>query len=409
MWASIRAAFDMFRTQKIRFLLTVSGIVVGVASLVIMASILEVGQNVLRESSAQATDDDVITASNDWRALQNHPDAKRLTHQDQEAIARSTLLPAGSKVTAAYGMSDRKAQYKNKDYTPFTIGIGKDSLEVFKLRVAKGRPFAASEYVDTPRIVIVGADALDGKVEPGDTLRVEGQPYTVVGVLEKKPEMGPGGPWSWNQRILFPEKTFQLNFDPSRRPSSIVVRVAIPPEIEGLVKDYVLATRTVIDGILMRDRTVKSYELAGVSDDSSTEELVMFTIKALLYLTTVFSMIVGGINIMNIMLVTVVERTREIGLRRAIGATQRDILSQFLSETLAITMVGAAIGLGGALFLLGVGSWAVTKWVTPWPFQLEPWSVALALVFSSAIGLTFGLYPAWRASKLDPVEALRYE
>jgi putative ABC transport system permease protein len=135
----------------------------------------------------------------------------------------------------------------------------------------------------------------------------------------------------------------------------------------------------------------------------------MLTIRALLYLTTLFSMIVGGINIMNIMLVTVAERTKEIGVRRAIGASQRDILRQFVSETLAVTVLGAIIGLGVALMLLGAGTAALNQWVTEWPFHVEGWSVGLSISFSVFIGLIFGLYPAWRASKLDPVEALRTE
>lgn len=409
MWATFLSTLDLFRTQKIRFFLTVSGIVVGVASLVIMASLLEVGQAILQQSSAEASGDDVITVQNDWRSNQNHPDAKRLTHADQEAIAASTLLPEGSKVTATYGMRDRPARFDGKDYTPMTIGIGKDTLGVYNLSVVKGREFTDSDDAEARKVVILGAEALDSKPQPGDVVRVEGQPYTVVGILAKKAEMGPGGPWSWNQRILFPETTYRLNFDPSRRPSNIVVKVATPPQYTGLVKDFVLATRGVLDAILMRNRTVKSYEFSGVSDDSGTEALIMQTIQALLYLTTLFSMIVGGINIMNIMLVTVVERTREIGLRRAVGASRNDILRQFLSETLMITLVGAVMGLTLALVTLGIGSWALTKWLTPWPFQVELWSVGLSIGFSSAIGIIFGLYPAWRASQLDPVEALRSE
>lgn len=404
---SLGATIELFRTQKVRFMLTVSGIVVGVASLVVMASLLEVGQGILRSTSAEATGDDVITVANDWNVMQNNPDAERLRHRDQVAIDDSTLLSEGTTVTATYGMRDRQAQFKEKDYNPFTIGIGPETLGVYNLKVEKGRDLSPGDFDEARKVVLLGAKALDGLPEPGDQIRVEGQPYTVVGILAEKADMGPGGPWSWNQRILFPERTYRLNFDPSRRPSNIVVKVAPPPQFVGLIKDYALASRNVLDAILMQNRTVKSWEFEGVTDDSSTEVLIVKTIKALLYLTTFFSMVVGGINIMNIMLVTVVERTREIGLRRAVGATRADILQQFIAETVMITLFGAVIGLGLALGGLVVGSWALTKWVTAWPFEVELWSVFLGLGFSSAIGLTFGIYPAWRASRLDPVEALR--
>lgn len=409
MWEALRSTFEMFRAQKVRFALTVSGIVVGVGSLVIMASFLQVGKVVLQQSSTEASGDDIITIRNDWDARMNNPDARILDAHDKEAIDRSTLLSDTTKTTATYGMRDRKVTYEGEDYTPFTIGIGEDTLPVYNLSVAKGRTFGEGDYADARRVVIVGAQALNGKVEPGDTLRVEGKPFLVIGVLAEKAEMGPGGNWSWNKRILFPARTYAINFDPTGRPSNIVVKVGLPAEFTGLMKDYVLATRTVLDTILMRNRTVKSYEIEAVSDDSSTEALILQVIEGLLYLTTVFSMIVGGINIMNIMLVTVTERTREIGLRRAVGATQGAILRQFLGETLAITLVGAVIGLGGALVILGIGSLAMTKWVAEWPFHVEPWSVVIGVLFSAGIGFVFGMYPAWRASRLDPVEALRFE
>ncbi len=407
MWAALRATIETFRSEKLRFFLTVSGIIVGVGSLVIMASFLEVGQNILQETSAQATGDDVITVSNDWRQMNEHPDVRRLDQRDQDALAASTLLSEGTRVTATYGMTNRKAVYKTKEYEPFTIGVGAEAFEVYKLRIARGRLFSAEDYAGSPRVVIVGALALDGKVEVGDPLRVQGRPYTVIGVLEEKADMGPGGPWSWNQRLMFPERTYRLDFDATRRPTNIVVKVALPVGFDGVVKDFMLASQTIVDNVLMRNRTVKTYELEGVSSDDSTEMLILDTIRALLYLTTIFSMVVGGINIMNIMLVTVVERTREIGLRRALGATRGLILQQFLAETLMITLVGAVIGVVGALGVLAVGSWALTEWVTEWPFWVEPWSVVTGVLFSSVIGLGFGVYPAWRASRLDPVEALR--
>jgi putative ABC transport system permease protein len=407
--AHLRTALDLFRTQKVRFLLTVSGIVVGVASLVLMASLLEIGGRTLARASGQATGDDVITVSDDWDAISNNPDAKRIDSDDRRALAESKLLPGGTTVTATYGMDVHQATHEGNRFDAFTIGLGPEAFGVYQIEIARGRPFVASEYEGARRVAIVGSKVRDGAVSPGDTIRVEGSPYTVVGVMDEKPEMGPGGLWSWNNRILLPARTYTLSFDPSERPSDIVVKVTPPDSYEGMLKDYVLGVRDVVSIVLMRGRTTQSFALGGVEDSSGTEALVLATIRALLYLTTVFSMLVGAINIMNIMLVTVTERTREIGVRRALGATRSDIVGQFLAETVAVTMVGALVGLVLAFGLLGLATLALDHWVGSWPFHVEAWSVAAAIVLSSVIGVGFGLYPAWIASRLDPVEALRFE
>ena len=135
--------------------------------------------------------------------------------------------------------------------------------------------------------------------------------------------MGPGGPWSWNNRILFPARTYNLSFDPSERPSNIVVKVTPPDGYEGMLKDYVLGVRDVVSTILMRGRKTQSFELGGVEDNSGTEALVFATIHALLYLTTLFSMLVGAINIMNIMLVTVTSGRARSACARAGRHAQR--------------------------------------------------------------------------------------
>jgi putative ABC transport system permease protein len=403
----IRNAWHLFRSQKIRFVLTISGVVVGVGSLVVLASLLEVGQGILERASTQATGDDVLTVSDDWQVTHDNPDARRLERADQQALSRSSLLSEGTQVTATYGLQSRNAQFEGEDFTPATLGVEAGALDVHNLHVGVGRYFSADEFASGRRVVIAGAKVLDGRLEPGHTVRVEGSPFVVVGVLEEKPEMGPGGDWDWNNRLLFPANTYRIALDPSRQPENIIVKVVPPAAFEGAMKDYMTATRAVIDVILMEDRTVQSYQFEGAGKDSGTGDVIVATIEVLLYLTTVFSMIVGGINIMNIMLVTVVERTREIGLRRALGARKSDILRQFVAEAVMVTLIGALVGVGGALAVLAGASLALTEWVTAWPFRVEPWSLVLGVLFSSVIGLVFGVYPAWRASRLDPVEALR--
>ncbi|MEQ1570438.1 MAG: ABC transporter permease [Myxococcota bacterium] len=408
MWFAFLTAWDLFRNQKLRFLLTVSGVVVGTGSLVVMASLLSVGKDVLRRSSAEATGDDVVTVQSDWDVVMDNPDARGVEQEDFHHLRDSTLLPDRS-VTAEYGPENKRVVVDGDELTPFAMGIGPEVFEVRNLPVGRGRAFVEDEYRERRRVVIVGAQFHEGDIDPGDVIRVEGVPFVVVGVLAEKAEMGPGGSWSWNQRLLFPSTTWRTNFDSQGDPRTIAVRIRPPLTYDGPLKDFVLGARDLMDVVMAQDRTVKSWRFEGVSDASSTEALIFRTIEALLYLTTVFSMVVGGINIMNIMLVTVVERTREIGTRRALGASRADVMRQFVAETVMVAMIGSAIGLAGAFALVAAGSFALTQWVTEWPLRFEAWAVVGGVVFSCGIGLVFGLYPAWRASRLDPVEALRYE
>jgi len=406
---ALRAALVLFRTQKFRFLLTVSGILVGVASLVLLAGLLDVGKGVLAQASSTALGDDTLTVENDWRKTMDNPDAKRLTHEDQLAIQESTALSPGTLVTGAYGMRHRKSTFNKEEFEPLTLGVEQTAFKVYGLEIDRGRTFVSREYDNASRVAVVGSAVLEGRLQPGDVVRIEGVPYQIMGIMKAKPTVGPGDDWGWNNRILIPSVSYRMDFDPSRRPSNIVVKVATPAGYTGPIKDYVLSVRGILDSILIRGRTVKSWEYEGVGESDSTEAIVLMTIQVLIYMTAIFSMLVGGINIMNIMLVTVAERTREIGVRRALGATRKDILKQFVSETLAVTCIGAALGLVVAVVLLGVASAALTQWVTPWPFRVVPWSLLASVGSSLLVGTAFGLYPAWRASRLDPVEALRFE
>jgi putative ABC transport system permease protein len=262
-------------------------------------------------------------------------------------------------------------------------------------------------------VAIAGYEVLTdaGGVKPGETVRVDGKPFVIVGTLEHKMQMehGEGFGGGWNSRLLIPERLYNLEFNINRRPSQIVAKIRPPPEYGGLLRDYVVGSRELMRKILMERREHETFKFGGVSESNESEQTVLMAIKALTLLTTVFSMIVGGINIMNIMLVTVAERTREIGIRRALGATRADILRQFLAETLAVTAIGAGVGILGAIALLAIASRLLTEHVAPWPFYVDAPSVIGAFTGSVAISLVFGLLPAGRAARLAPVEALRQE
>lgn len=410
MFRMLRFVWDMFVSHKVRFLLTISGVVVGVASLVTLASLLHVGEGILRATSMQASGEDIVNVSNDWRARQKYPNEKRLDSADLENLQRSSLL-TDTQYSAVYGMGPAKIVVGAETLDARGVGVDQPAFEVHDLKFAAGRPFNPDEYVVATRVAVVGSRVKEKLpvIEVGTSITVNGVILQVVGIMEKRPQMGPGEEWSWNNRVIVPARTYNLYFSAERRPNTIVGKVSPPATWEGVLEQYVGGVRQITRLVLMTRRSYDIFDLGNSKEEGGTEQIIFLTIKILIFLTTVFSMLVGGINIMNIMLVTVTERTREIGIRRALGATRRDILRQFLAETLGVTLTGAAIGTLGALGALWLASVLLTKFFQPWPFYVATWSLGLGLGFSMVIGIVFGLSPAVRASRLDPVEALRYE
>ena len=242
----------------------------------------------------------------------------------------------------------------------------------------------------------------------GVELSIEGQTWTVVGVLKNKPLLGGAGDgtWMWNRKVMVPQTTFDAVFVPDHRRGRVFVRLGGLGELAkrmGLMEGVVKGT------LMRRHLGVQNFKVEGEEGDANQERLILAVIKLLLLGTGLLSLFVGGINIMNIMLVTVTERTREIGVRRAIGASPRQVMMQFLLEAALIAITGGLIGVFGGLFL----SWALAALLThalgQWNLHIETWSIVLGLGLSLSTGILFGLFPAWRAARLDPVEALRYE
>ena len=311
------SALWLARAQKVRFLLTTSGVVVGVASLVTIASLLHVAEGVLANASSQAKGDDLVVVENDWQKLWRDPAARSLDHDDVEDLTASPLL-GGAEVTALGALKDLTAQRGDRTFTVKGMAAPPTVWSTYDLPLAAGRVFTDDDDRHARDVVVVGAEVDDGRVAVGDELRVSGRTVKVIGVLAHKPQMGPGGPWDWNHRVLFPERTFRISVVPNDKVSTIAIRRPAPPDFAGELAAFQRETRSLVDVILSRNRDVRSFEFEGGDQEDGTGDLIATIVELLLYLTTAFSMVVGGINIMNIMLVTVTERTREIGVRRAL-------------------------------------------------------------------------------------------
>jgi len=388
--------------NKLRSGLTMLGVIIGVASVIAMSSIVEGGKHLTVEMIEKmgthllSVRPKVLDES-ERRMFSGR--SKGLRKGDIDLIRE--MVPHVREMTPVVNVTAR-LRYEDHDYSGMIEGVAESYHLIRNHDVAHGR-FLTHEDMETfGKVIVLGrevATKLFGQADPlGKDIQVDRQRFVVIGVLAEK---GSLHGINYDQTILAPVTTMMKLFKGNDALNSLIVKVD--------ARHNMKKTEQLIRALLLRQHDeVEDFTIRSQDELLRNTEMIIFAFQVILGGTAALALLVGGIGIMNIMLVTVTERTGEIGLRKAIGASRRAILLQFLIESVTISVIGASIGVGfGTLLGLGFGALA-DRAITGWRAVILPESVFLGFFFAIAVGVLFGLYPAYKASRLEPAEALRY-
>jgi putative ABC transport system permease protein len=395
-------ALDALRVNKLRSMLTMLGVIIGVAAVIAMLALGTGAQKAVNEriASLGTTLVTVVPGQVFTGGIASATDRARLEMEDAQA-----LRDRGASFVAVQPEMGRSmaVQFRQTNTNTQIVGSSPNYLEVRKYTLGTGRMFDQGDDEGRKRVAVVGATTATnlglGEALVGQEIRIAGNSFEVIGVLAPK-----GGATGFNDpddQIVIPINTarFRLFGRPDLRSINVVAR----SEAE------IPATMAEIQKIMRREHRLlpgrpDDFEIRNQADFLSTlgETTKVFT--ALLAGIAAVSLLVGGIGIMNIMLVSVTERTREVGIRKALGATRKTVLMQFLIEAVVLCLLGGMIGI-----LLGVGIAWTLKSLLQWNTTVSLASVLLAFIFSAGVGVLFGVWPARRAASLDPIQSLRYE
>jgi len=404
--ASLRIALRALMVNKMRSTLTMLGIIIGVGAVIAMIAvgsgakqriadqIASMGSNLLMVMSGSSTSGGIRFGSGT---------VPTLTVDDAKAILSE--IPS-VKYVAPTLMGVAQVVYGNQNWSTSIVGTTPEMLDIREWPVALGRPFSQQDVDGATKVCLLGMTVVEnlfGGIEPiGQIVRIKKVPFTVIGVLSYKGQTTFGQ--DQDDTIFVPLTTAQKRLFGMQFPGMvrmISVQAKGPEVMEEAEKEInaILRQRHRIQPNQDNDFTVRNLtELMATAEQSAS------VMSLLLGAIASISLIVGGIGIMNIMLVSVTERTREIGIRIAVGAKGRDILLQFLIESLVLSLIGGIVGIG-----IGVAGTLILSSFTQWPTLFSIKAILLAFLFSSLVGVFFGFYPARKASLLNPIEALRYE
>ncbi len=403
---SLRIAVRALRTNKMRSFLTMLGIIIGIASVIAMVAIGSGASKVISEQISSMGSNMLLVLPGSLTSggiRLGSGSIPSLTYDDAYAI--QTQCPAVA-IAAPLVRGGAQLVYGNMNWSTAVLGVTPEYLVIRDWPVSSGRNFSQSDVDGATKNCLLGQTVVEnlfGSEDPlGKVIRIKKVPFKVIGILDRKGQSPQGS--DQDDIVYVPIKAAQRKLLGSQFPNtvnSIMVQARSEEDLSRAEEQVteLLTQRHRIGPGRDADFTVRNLtEILSVREESSK------AMSLLLGAVASISLIVGGIGIMNIMLVSVTERTREIGIRMAIGAKQRDILMQFLTEAVLLTFIGGIMGM-----LVGVAGAKLVSAFFDWPTLVSFNAIAMAIGFSGAVGIFFGFYPARKAASLNPIDALRYE
>lgn len=409
----IKTAVSGLRAHKSRSALTILGIIIGIMSIILIMAIGEGAENLIVSQVQGMGSKTIVVIPGREPKGPTDPSivdtilSDSLKERDMEALKNKGNVPTLEKIMpVVFGAAS--AAYEGETYRMTVIGSSELLPDIFDLELDEGNFFSDQDVRGQADVVVIGSKVKEELFGSSPALyqriKIKGKSFRVIGVL---PEKGQVSLFNFDETTLIPYTTAQYYIFGIKHFNRLVIEANSEKNIDLTVSD-IKATLRERHGITDPDKD--DFFIATQADVLDTLNAITSTLTLLLISVASISLLVGGIGIMNIMLVNVTERTREIGLRKALGATKEDILSQFLLEAVILTMVGGLFGIGlGALFSK-LTAYAFQQFVgVDWKFIFPITAAVIGLTVAATIGVIFGLYPASQASKKSPIEALRYE
>lgn len=406
-----RAAIESLSKQKMRAVLTMIAVAIGIASLIVMlASGDSLKQLILGQIDMYGSD--VVNAEARIPGRGSQGSASDMATGVSVTTFKNTDVEEISKLNNvesfyAYVTSQEILKYQGENKTALVFGYGALAPEVEDINIAEGRFYTIEEEDSLSSVIVLGAgikeDLFGDKEAVGENVYIRGKPFKVVGVIEKR---GAVFFFDMDSIIYIPTKTVQKRLLGTDYVIGVSVKVKDVNKINETKEDIIalLRERHNID-----DPERDDFEVMTMIEAKQMTETVTNGITILLVALSAISLIVGGVGITNIMYVSVVERTFEIGLRRSVGAKRQDILYQFLTESIILTFSGGILGIVLALSLVSLIYVVANSYGLSWPFSISYGAIIFSILFSIMTGLFFGVYPAQKAANVDPIEALRKE